>query len=210
MNAPWLAITRWLAISCAIVACASCVGNQPVVRELPVPVERIARDGYSLLPPNEAGWSVVNSGSQLLLGKRGERQDETFIINAGLLKLPPYRTNEELGRLIESVQAKNTETGRFVTIMHEVEAYAGKGADCVTSREVGEKLVPVKNSERTRNMILEIMSLTCAHPEDRATGIGVAYSRRHYPKDSYYMGDQDSAFFERAAAFFEHVEFNDL
>ncbi len=199
-----------MTIGCVLIACTSCVGNPPVGRELPLPPERISRDGYSLLPPDEAGWDVVENDSRLLLVRRHEGRDKTFIIDAGLLKLPPYRTNEELRRLIDSVQLRSNEQGRLVTTMHEVEADAIKGVDCVKSRDIGETQVPVEKSGGTRNMIIEMTRLICAHPEDRAVGIEVSYSHIRFPTDIKYLRNQDSAFFDRAAAFLEDVEFNDL
>jgi hypothetical protein len=46
-------------------------------------------------------------------------------------------------------------------------------------------------------MMLETLTLTCAHPKDRNSGINVTYSYQYFPED------KDPRFIERGSAILE-------
>jgi hypothetical protein len=50
-------------------------------------------------------------------------------------------------------------------------------------------------------MVLEVLSLTCAHPKAKNLGISVIYSQRYYP------GQRDVAFTEKATSILNSIEF---
>lgn len=141
---------------------------------------------------------------KLALGKRGDNPDETFAIQAMMLRLPVFKTNEEFVRLTKEGQAEDTDPQRFKTIKHEVTAYPKKDTDCVKSYMVAEDHAPAKRSGKSGHMILEALTLICAHPENKNVGVSVTYSQRYYPEQS------DPAFFEKAARVLDSVEFTGL
>ena len=195
---------RRLGMLCTALVVTSCTSMQPSFPEVQIPPERISQKGYSLVPLNEKGWLIGGRNSyQLALGKRGENPDETFAIQAILFRWPVFKTNEELVRLINEGQAKDTDPQRFKIIKHEVTAYPKKGTDCVKSHMVSEDAA-VKRSGKSGHMIIEALTLTCAHPKDKNLGVNVTYSQRYYPEQ------RESAFLEKATRVLNSVEFTEL
>ncbi|ABQ25640.1 hypothetical protein [Geotalea uraniireducens] len=178
---------------CSILIITSCASLQPHLPEVQIPPERISQKGYSLVPLNEKGWLIAGRNAyQLALVKRGENPDETFAIQAIPFRLPTFKTHEEFVRLIEEGQSKDTDPQRFNIVKQEVTGYLMKGTDCVKSHMITEDLAAVKISGKSGNMLLEALTLTCAHPKDNSVGISVIYSQRYYP------GQRDTAFVEKA------------
>ena len=194
-----------LGILGALLVVTACAPMQPRLQEVQVPPERISQKGYSLVPLNEKGWLIAGRNPyQLAIGKYGESTDETVAIQATLIKLPAFTTGEEFVRLVKEGQAKDTDPQRFTMIKHEVTAYTDKGPNCVKSHMVAEDHAAVKRSGKTGYMVLEALTLTCAHPTDNNIGVNVTYSHRYYPDQ------KDSGFLEKASNVLNSVEFSDL
>lgn len=192
-------------ITVCSVAITACVPMQPKLQELQLPPERIAQKGYSLVPMNEQGWLVAGRNQyQLALVKAGVNPDESIAIQAMPVRLPEFRSPDELISLMKEGQVKDANTQRFTIKKHEVVAYPKKGSNCAKSYLVTEDNAAIKRSARTGGMILEAMTLVCAHPKDKNFGLTVTYSHRYYP------GQGDATFVERATRVFDSVEFSDL
>ena len=89
-------------------------------------------------------------------------------------------------------------------IKHDVTAYPEKGPNCAKSHMVAEDHAAVKRSGNTGYMVLEGLTLTCAHPKDNRVGVNVTYSQRYYPEQ------KESGFLEKALSVLSSVEFSDL
>lgn len=183
-------------------AIAACAPMQPKLQELQVQPERIIQNGYSLVPMNEAGWVVAGRNQyQLVLVKAGSNPDETIAIQAMLFELPEFKSTEEFVRLTKDGQAKDTDLQRFVIKKHEVVAYPKMRSNCTKAHIVTEDKAAVKRSGKSGSMILEALTLTCAHPKDKKVGVNVTYSHRYYPEQG------DEAFIEKATSVLDSVEF---
>lgn len=183
----------------------SCASSGPKFQEIQLPPTRIAQKGYSLVPLNEKGWLVGSRNPvQLVLGKLAENPDESFVINSTLVKIDPYKTKDEFVRLVKASQAKDTDLQRFTIKQFDVSGYEGKGTDCAKTYSIFEDNAAARRSGNTGSMILEILSLSCAHPRDKSTVVFVGYSQRYYP------GHKDKAFLEKATAVLNSLEFTDL
>ncbi len=179
--------------------------NLPPSPEIQIPPERISQNGYSLVPLNEKGWLIAGRNAyQLAIGKRGENPDETFAIQAIPFRLSAFKTNEEFVSMVREGQENDTERPRFKIVKHEVTAYPMSGTDCAKSHMVTEDRAAVKRTNRSGDMILEVLTLTCAHPKDKSYGISIIFSQRYYP------GQRDPALIEKAASVLTSVEFNEL
>jgi len=190
---------------CAAFVLTSCASVQPRVPEVQIPPQRITQKGYSLVPLNEKGWLIAGRNAyQLALAKRGENPDETFAIQAIPFRLSAFKTSEEFVRLIKEGQAKDSDLQRFKIVKHEVTSYPTNGAECVKSYMVTEDRAAVKRSDKSGDMVLEVLTLTCAHPKDKNVGISITYSQR------YYLEQRDSAFIEKATSVLNSIEFTDL
>jgi hypothetical protein len=194
-----------LGMICATLFVTSCAFVQPRRHAVQAPPERISQRGYSLVSPREKGWLVGERNQyQLVLGKDGGNPDETFIIQAWLFKLAPYKTGEDFLRLLKGRVAENPDQQRFKLIDQGVTAYTEKGTDCAKSHTLLEDHGATKRSGRTAHMILEALALTCAHPKDRSVAVEVVYSHRYYPEH------RDPAFLDKATGVLNSIEFTDL
>ena len=194
-----------LRMICAALAVTSCAPMPPRLQEVQVPPERITQTGYSFVPLNEQGWLIAGRNPyQVSLVRRGENPDETFAIQATPIKLPTFKSREDMVRVIKEEQTKDTNPSRFKLEKHEVNAYFEKVAYCVRSHMVTKDNAAVKRSGKTGDMILGAMSLMCAHPKDRNVGVSVTYSHRYYPDQN------DPKFIEKASRILNSVEFSEF
>ena len=192
-------------IACCFMAIAACAPLQPRLQELQLPPDRIVQKGYSLMPLNEKGWLIAGRNQyQVALAKLGTNQDETFAIQGMPFKLPEFQSKEEFISLIKEGQAKDTDPQRFRIKTHEVVSYPKKGSNCVKSYLVTEDNAAVKRSRTSGSMILEVLTLTCAHPKNTSVGVNVTYSHRYYPKQV------STEFIEKATNVIDSFEFSDL
>jgi len=194
-----------IVILCTTLVITSCASLRPQMPEVQIPPERISQKGYSLVPLNEKGWLIAGRNAyQIALVKRGESPDETFAIQALPFRLPTFKTHEEFVTIIKEGQAKDTDPQRFKIVKQEVTDYLMKGTDCVKSHMITEDHSAVKISGKSGKMLLEALTLTCAHPKDNNVGISIIYSQRYYP------GQRDAAFVEKATRVLDQVELTEL
>ena len=186
---------------CATLVLTACAATRPPLPEVKIPPERISQNGYSLMPLNENGWMVVGRNAyEFALAKPGENPDETFAIQAILSKVGTFNTTEDFVRLIKEGQVNDTNPPRFKLLKHDVTPFPKTGIDCVKSHMITEDNAAVKRSGGTAEMILEAVTLSCAHPNEKSVAIHVIYSHRHYP------GKDDPAFMEKGTAVLNSVE----
>lgn len=186
----------------SLVGCAS--GPQQL-RELSVPSQKIFQPGYSLLPLNEKGWSVVSRDPyQLALVKRGSHADETFAIQGMASKLRAFVSADDFVRMVKEGQAADTPAPRFRIMEHNVVSDASKHAQCARSHVISEDNDAAKRTSTSGSMVLEMAALTCAHPGNKILGISIIYSHRYYP------GQADPAFMQKADQVFNSIEFTAL
>ena len=191
-------------IFCSLILTA-CAPMQPRLSELPIPPSRLVQKGYSLMPPNEKGWLVAGRNEyQLALVKGGSNPDETTAIQAMPFRIMNFETTDELVRLIKDGQAKDTDPQRFSIKKHEVVAYVKKGVNCAKSHMITEDKAAVKRTGKSGFMILEALTLTCAHPENRNMAINVTYSHRYYPEH------RNVSFIDQALNILNSIEFSDI
>jgi len=171
---------RLLCFLPAFVAGCASPGLRPQL--LTLPPQPIAIAGHAVLPPNEAGWiRTPTPPEKLVIGRRGELPDETFVIDASPIPLQPFNSPQELLGQVKSLNtARLSPADRFRILEHEVHAERRRPHDCVLTYLVAEDKLAVKRTTPVPGlMILEVSALTCAVPGDRAQGITVAYSRRY-------------------------------
>jgi hypothetical protein len=189
-----------LGIALALASCASTPGRW----EVPIPPEPILQSGYSVTPLNEKGWYVREQNLQhLSIGKYGEYKDQTFAIDGLLVRLPAFKTIEELISVVKEPQTTFPNPQRFTMLKYEIAAYPKKGPDCVKSHSVMIDHAAANRSGTPGDMEIEAVFLVCAHPKDKSVGVQVMYSQRHWP------GQGDPRFLEKAMAVLDSVEFID-
>lgn len=182
---------------------SSCATSRPAMQEVSLPPQRIAQNGYSLVPLNEAGWLIGHRGSEMLvLGKRGSDPDENIVIRAFAKVLPPLKSDEEFIGFAKSVLIMEG-AARHKVLSERTKLMKVKSQSCARSDTVTEDHGAVKRSSRTGPMILEVFSLLCKHPNG-STGVLVAYSHR------FYQGHADAESPQKAQKIFDSLEFSNL
>jgi hypothetical protein len=192
---------RIRALWVAFFALAGCAAPLPGP-ELPLPPQRIAQPGYSILPLNENGWiRAPYQPNQLTLGKYGKNPDETFAIQAMLVRVPAHSSHQDLARAVKDAQAADSNPKRFKILKHEVTPETANGARCARSQMLTEDHAAVKRTSTPGPMLLEVSNLICVHPKDGAAGVSLTYSHRYYP------GHSDAGFAAKAAQVLSSLQF---
>ena len=199
-------IIQYFGILFALLSMTSCAHRQFQFPEVAIPPERIVQQGYSFVPLNEPEWLILGrTARQLAFARSGKSSDETYAIQAMTFVLPPFATSAELVRIVREGQAQDMNSKRFKLEQNEATFHPTNGAECVRTHMVVEDRAAVKRvGINNGDMILEVLTLTCAHPKDKRVGIGFIYSQR------YYLGLQDPALEEKADSIFNSIQFSDL
>jgi hypothetical protein len=164
--------------------------------------QRFELRGFSITTPavveGEKPWSVAKRTPDLLiLGKPGEYESEVFIVQAAVIRLPALASPDALLQHVKAAQQRELDPKRFRILNHDLSLHPVDGESCALSHvETVDRAIP-STTGQTANMILETLTLTCAHPKDRSTGINVTYSYQYFPED------KDPRFIERGSAILE-------
>ena len=171
-------------------------------QDLPFPPQRIFQNAYSFMPPAELGWkTLVRDAHQLALARAGSSADETLGIQGRMFRLPAFSSDAELVEIIRKGLAEQAADPRYKVLKHDLSAESLREASCARSHFVTEDLAAVKRTATPGVMILEVMTLSCAHPKNRNFAVTLVYSHRYYPQHA------DARFTEKAAAFLSSLEF---
>lgn len=155
--------------------------------------------GFSIAAPaaveGEKPWGVAKRTPDLLiLGKPGEFESEVFTVQAVVIGLPALPSPDALLQHVKAAQQRELDPQRFRMLKHELSLFPVDGESCALSHvEAADRAIPGTTGP-TANMMLETLTLTCAHPKDRNTGINVTYSHHYFPED------KDPRFVEQGSA----------
>lgn len=176
----------------------------PESQDIQVPPGRLFQKGFSLMPLNEKGWQInQRSPYQLMLDKPGSGPDETLMIQALIVRLQPFKSNEEFVQQVKEVQVSDINLTRVSLTKYDLRPYVKKGRNCVRSHIAAEDRGAFEKIDNSgRKVMAEVVSLICAHPKNKQIGINVTYAHR------YYMGQkEDPAFLEKADKLIDSVKF---
>ena len=161
--------------------------------------QRFELRGFSVTTPavvkGDRPWSVGKQTPDLLvLGQPGDYESEIFIVQAAVIRLPALASPDALMQHVKATQERELDPKRFRIITHEVSLQQVDAESCALSHvEAADRATPGTTGQ-TANMMLETLTLTCAHPKDRNTGINLTYSHQYFPED------KDPRFMERGSA----------
>ncbi len=195
-------LSRQFAMLASVLILSSCASMQ----EVQVPPERFVLKGFSFIPLNEKGWLIRGRNPhQVVLFKLGANPDESIgIVARKYVEESPLRSSEEIVRLLEKVEKQDSNLERFKALKQEIIPHREKGSNCARSHITSEDHAPVRRTTRTEHMIIDTVSLACAHPKDNRTIVYVGFSQRAYP------GQGDPHLLEKAQQIFGSLEFSDL
>jgi hypothetical protein len=188
-------ISTVLAAVCVALVLAACASksDKPTRFEL---------RGFSFTAPaaaeGEKQWSVAKKTPDILiLGKPGEYESEVFTVQATVVKLPALASPDALLQHVKSSQQRELDPKRFRILKHDLSLQPVSGESCALSHVEAVDRAMRSTTGPTANIMLETLTLTCAHPKDRNTGINVTYSYQYFPED------KDPRFLERGSAILE-------
>ena len=161
--------------------------------------QRFELRGFSVTTPavveGEKPWGVAKRTPDLLiLGKPGEYESEVFIVQAAVIRLPALASPDALMQHVKATQQRELDPKRFRILKHELSLQSVDAESCALSHVEAADRTIAGTTGPTANMMLETLTLTCAHPKDRNTGINLTYSHQYFPED------RDPRFIERGSA----------
>ena len=161
--------------------------------------QRFELRGFSVTTPavakDERPWSVGKQTPDLLvLGQPGEYESEIFIVQAAVIRLPALASPDALMQHVKATQQRELDPNRFRILKHELSLQPVDAESCALSHVEAADRAIAGTTGPTANMMLETLTLTCAHPKDRNTGINLTYSHQYFPED------KDPRFIERGSA----------
>lgn len=176
---------------------------EPKSQDVQVPPGRLFQKGFSLIPLNEKGWKITQRNPyQLMLDKPGKNPDEEFVIQALIMKLPPFKSSEDFVQQVKEFQVNGINLTRVALLEYGLNRHMKTGKNCVRSHiSAEEPAASGRSSGKAEKMIAEAVSLTCAHPKNKQVGINVTYAYRYYP------GKKDPVFLEKAGKLIDSLKF---
>ena len=132
-------IARRIVPLCALLLAAGCA-SQP---KLP---PRVTLEGFSLARPDGEEWKAASrTPTQVTYGKAGYT-GETFALQAGVARLPAFKSGEELLRYVEAAQRKELEAARLRILRLEVKPQDVQGEPCALARVAAAERAESGNS----------------------------------------------------------------
>lgn len=157
----------------SLVACSS-APPAPETREL-------VYKGFALTLPADSQWHEThNSPYQVTLVKPGAKKYERYTIQALVVKLPTFASDEDFMNFIKKSMTANDRDARRKAFEQSVSLVTSKTDQCVQYRSKSEDRsvsIVVKNAEP---MILEMVNFTCRHPTKKGAGVYLAFARRYF------------------------------
>ncbi len=182
------------------VSCASTSPESESVEDVYVPsFKTLSHKGFNLVVPDETGWNVAKeSAYKVELAKRGEVAGEVYTIQALLVRLPAFDSDDDF------------------------KAYVQKSMDAIDKKtkmqliEQGSSFIPynenqcVQFNRKTENtagegpVILDMVNFTCRHPLREDAGVYLAFAKRSQE------GSEEEDLTPQALNLFYNLEFTDL
>jgi len=179
----------------------SCAGTETIINTS----EIISGKGYSLLPPQEEGWMILNKGNNgISMSRKGENIDETYAVVIELIELPGTITSRGLlDTFVELLQKQQFASERYEIV--ELKNIPDPERKACTKSFWIEKDFGAKRMSGTQDpMLIRAYDLYCVHPHNKAYLAMIGYSHR------YYAGNEDLIFTQKAFDFFKNVSLTEF
>lgn len=184
-----------LTAAATLIACSSTQEKQEptLIQEDSRPT--LIQKGFSLLLPDQEEWTVVkNNHYKVIMTKLGSVNGERYTIQALVVKLPNFKSDEDFMRYISNRMEKSQKGSQVEVLEQNVQLVDGQDGKCVqyNSKE--------QYSGKSKPALLEIANYTCRHTSKENAGVYIAYSKK------YTKGNADKNFRTTAAGLFGHME----
>ena len=188
-----LSILAFLTVSCASTS------EPESVEEVYVPTyQTLSHKGFTLVVPDDAGWDVANESEyKVELAKRDEASSDVYTIQALLVRLPSFETDEDFKAYVEkSMDAIDQKTDS--TVIEQGSNFIPYNENqCIQINRKTEK-------SADEGAVLDMVNFTCRHPLHEDAGVYLAYAKRTQP------GAEVEDLVPQALNLFYNLEFTEL
>lgn len=188
------------ALALLTVSCASTSTDSGSVEDVYMPnFKNLSHKGFNLVVPDEAGWSVANETAyKVELSRRGEASGEIYTIQALLVRLPSFNSDDEFKAYVEKSMDAIDKKTKSQLVEQGSSFIPYDDNQCVQLNRTTEK------TSGAEPMVLNMVNFTCRHPLREDAGVYLAYARR-----SQEGGDVEDLT-PQALNLFYNLEFTDL
>ena len=159
----------------------------------------MAHKGFNLVVPDDATWKVANENEyKVELAKRGEASNDVYTIQALLVKLPSFESDDEFMSFIQSSMDSSDQKSQIQVIEQGASFIPYNDIQCVQVNRKTEK------PSATSPMVLKIVNFTCRHPFKDDAGVYLAYAKR------YQGSEAEEDLVPQALNLFYNLEFTEL
>lgn len=167
---------RFLSISAMLLLCACASFDKNNIQ----PGQRVARPGLSFVVPTENNWSASEYGTSHRIKLNQLNQEDDYSIVVTITRGPDegmYKDAETLLKIVQQYKEGEMKPAGFFRVAHAESLGTGYGELCVQYSSTGEDW-------RGRNnegyfALVDVIGLTCAHPEMDNVLVNVEISRRY-------------------------------
>lgn len=180
----------------SLIACSSTQEKQqqsaPLIQAAPEPI--LIQKGFLLSLPDQEEWRVIkNNTYKVIMTKQGRATNERYTIQALVVKLPDFKSDEDFMTYISNRMEKSQKKSQVEVLEKNVRLIDGQDSKCVQYNS--KEQYPGKS----KPVLLEIANFTCRHAGKENAGVYLAYSKK------YSEGNEDKNFGKIAAGLFSHM-----
>ncbi len=167
--------------------------------------DRIETPAYSILPPQEAGWSYVKENPiKVSFGKIGDKEGQSFSGMVGLSRMPQVNSKKEFFDAISAQRGRDSKDSRFEDLQNETSASIENGLYIFhfykKYKDYGANNLP----KSSPYLVIEDIGSILQHPNNRGVAVTITLSQRSLPSDLL------SSFNTLARGFVSSIEFRDF
>lgn len=144
------------------------------------PGQRVTRPGVSFAVPTEKTWSASEYGTSHRIKLNQLNQEDDYSIVVTVTRGPTegmYKNAEALLKVVQQYKASEMKPAGFFRVAHAESLGADYGELCVQYSSTGEDWRG-RNNEGYYALV-DLIGLTCAHPEMDNVLVNVEISRRY-------------------------------
>lgn len=174
----------------------ACSSTKPPEEDVGAASVDLMQKGFLLSLSEDEGWQVIKkSDYKVLLSKSGAAG--SYTIQALVVALPTF---EDDAQFLEHVKNRISETSKNQKVLdNETTLFTGNNEVCVQNTNK-----QARNSKAGEAITLEVVSITCRHPNNPNAGVYMGLSKNYLP------GSSDENLVEKAIELFNRLYFTEL
>lgn len=195
-----MGIKKILSLSLLAMLTVSCASTSDTgsVEEVYVPTfKTLSHKGFTLVVPDDTGWNVAKESEyKVELAKHAEASDDVYTIQALLVRLPAFESDEDFKAYVEkSMTAIDQKTQSTII---------DQGSNFIAYNENQCVQIDRKTEKSEGSVILDMVNFTCRHPLREDAGVYLAYAKRTQ------AGGEEEDLVPQALNLFYNLEFTEL